>query len=153
MQGLTIRKALESENDEVARIWGESWLSIGLEAPSEKLFADLRARVPREIANGWSLYVADDAGRIAAMLAFRLRDGYLDQLFVAPEYHGRGIGKLLLQFTRKNLPDEIWLRCASLNQKAWHWYEREGFVLEREEPHPESGLMMRYYRWRKGSPA
>ena len=52
------------------------------------------------------------------MLAFRLRDGYLDQLFVAPEYHGRGIGKMLLQFTRKQLPDEIWLRCASANEKG-----------------------------------
>lgn len=57
--------------------------------------------------------------QIAAMLAFRLRDGCLDQLFVAPDYHGHGIGRMLLQFTRKSLPDEIWLRCASLNDKAW----------------------------------
>jgi ribosomal protein S18 acetylase RimI-like enzyme len=153
MQGMTIRPARTSEHDEVARVWMESWVSIGIEVASEKMLADLRARVPKEVANGWSLYVADDAGRIAAMLAFRMRDRYLDQLFVAPDYHGRGIGKMLLQFTRKNLPDEIRLRCASLNQKAWRWYEREGFVLEKEEPHPESGLMMRYYRWKKGSPA
>jgi ribosomal protein S18 acetylase RimI-like enzyme len=152
MQGLTIRRALESENDEVARVWGESWLSLGLEAAGETLFSDLQARVPREIANGWSLYVADDAGKIAAMLAFRPRDGYLDQLFVAPEYHGRGIGKMLLQFTRRHLPDEIWLRCASLNDKAWRWYEREGFVFEKEATHP-SGWTMRYYRWKKGTTA
>jgi ribosomal protein S18 acetylase RimI-like enzyme len=153
MQEVTIRRARADEYDEIARVWMESWVSIGLEIASEKMLADLRARIPREMDAGWSLYVADDAGRIAAMLAFRLRDGYLDQLFVAPEYHGRGIGKMLLQFTRKNLPDEICLRCASLNQKAWRWYEREGFVLEMEEPHPASGLMMRYYRWKKESTA
>jgi len=141
----------------------DSWVSIGLQPASEKLLADLRARVREEVANEWSLHVADDAGRITAMLAFRLRDGYLDQLFVDPAYHGRGVGKMLLQFTRKNLPDEIWLRCAKPNTKAqaseatpfferlWHWYEREGFVLEKEEPHPDHGLMMRYYRWKKGS--
>ena len=151
MRGLAIRAAGESEYDEVARLWMESWVSIGLEPASEKMLAELRTRVRTEIANGWSLHVADDAGRIAAMLAFRRRDACLDQLFVAPEYHGRGIGKMLLQFTRKNLPDEIWLRCASLNDKAWRWYEREGFVLEKEEPHPH-GLMMRYYRWKKGLP-
>lgn len=75
--------------------------------------------------------------------------GYLDQLFVDPAYHGRGIGRMLLQFARKSLPDEIRLRCASRNEKAWHWYEREGFVLEKEQLH-EHGLMMRYYRWKKG---
>lgn len=150
MQTVTIRKAETSEYDEVARVWTESWVSVGIERASKAMLAASRSRIDNEIAAGWSLYVADDAGKIAAMLAFRLRDGYLDQLFVAPEYHGCGIGKMLLQFTRKNLPDEIWLRCASLNEKAWRWYEREGFVLEKEEPHPH-GLMMRYYRWRKGS--
>ncbi|MDQ8731939.1 GNAT family N-acetyltransferase [Bradyrhizobium sp. LHD-71] len=150
MQGMKIRKVEAQEYDEVARVWMESWASVGLEPASDQLLAELRAHIDREIANGWSLYVADDAGQIAAMLALRLRDGYLDQLFVAPAYHGRGVGKMLLQFTRKNLPDEIWLRCASKNSKAWHWYEREGFVLEKEEPHPVHGLMMRYYRWKKG---
>jgi ribosomal protein S18 acetylase RimI-like enzyme len=149
MRGLTIRKARDDEHDEVARVWMESWLSIGLEQPSEAASADARARIPREVVNGWSLYVVDDGGRIAAMLALRLGDCHLDQLFVAPDYHGRGIGKMLLQFTRQHLPDEIWLRCASLNTKAWHWYEREGFVFEREAPHP-SGWAMRYYRWKKG---
>ena len=96
----------------------ESWVSIGLEPASATLLANLRARIPKEVADGWSLHVADDAGQIAAMLAFRLRDGYLDQLFVAPAYHGRGIGKMLLQFTRTNLPDEIWLRCARPNERA-----------------------------------
>ena len=96
----------------------DSWVSIGLQPASEKLLADLRARVRKEVANEWSLHVADDAGRITAMLAFRLRDGYLDQLFVDPAYHGRGVGKMLLQFTRKNLPDEIWLRCAKPNTNA-----------------------------------
>jgi ribosomal protein S18 acetylase RimI-like enzyme len=150
MQGITIRAARADEYDEVARVWMDSWVSIGLEPASEKLLAVLRARVRKEVANEWSLYVADDAGQIAAMLALRLRDGYLDQLFVDPAYHGRGVGKMLLQFTRKNLPDEIWLRCVKSNQKAWRWYEREGFVLEKEEPHPDHGLMMRYYRWKKG---
>jgi len=151
MKGITIRAALPAEYDEVARVWMDSWVSIGLQAASEKLLADLRARVHKEVANEWSLHVADDAGRIAAMLALRLRDGYLDQLFVDPAYHGRGIGKMLLQFTRTTFPDEIWLRCVKLNEKAWSWYEREGFVLEKEEPHPDHGLMMRYYRWKKGS--
>jgi ribosomal protein S18 acetylase RimI-like enzyme len=91
----------------------------------------------------------DDQGRLAAMLALHLPDKYLDQLFVAPEYQGNSVGRLLLGFTRKHLPDEIWLRCVRENEKAWRWYEREGFVFEKEQADPMTGFVMKYYRWKK----
>jgi GNAT superfamily N-acetyltransferase len=148
---LTIRPAHSDEYDEVARIWMESWVSTGLEDGSKYLLANLRARVAREIENGWSLYVADDDGRIAAMLALHLQRRYLDQLFVAPDYQGKGLGRQLLAFTRKHLPDEIYLRCVRENDKAWRWYEREGFVFEKEAADPMTGFTMKYYRWKKGT--
>ena len=83
------------------------------------------------------------------MLALHLPDRYLDQLFVAPEYQGNGLGRQLLAFTRQQLPDEIWLRCVRENEKAWRWYEREGFVFEKEQVEPMTGFMMKYYRWKK----
>jgi len=145
----TIRPARADEYDEIARVWMNSWASTGLEAASNFLLAKLRARVPLEIEKGWSLYVADHDGAIAAMLALHLSDLYLDQLFVAPEYQGRSIGRQLLAFTRQQLPDEIWLRCVRENEKAWRWYEREGFVFEKEAVEPMTGFVMKYYRWNK----
>ena len=127
----------------------ESWASVGLEDASDALLAKLRARVPMEIEKGWSLYVADDNGRLAAMLAMHVSDCYLDQLFVAPEYQGSGLGRQLLAFTRLQLPDEIWLRCVRENEKAWRWYEREGFVFEKETVDPMTDRVMKYYRWKK----
>lgn len=144
-----IRPARVDEYDEVARVWMESWATVGIEAASAPLLEKLRARVPAEVAKGWSLYVADDGGKLAAMLALHLADNYLDQLFVAPEYHGRSIGRMLLAFTRTHLPDEIWLRCVRENEKAWRWYEREGFVFEKETVEPVTGFTMKYYRWKK----
>jgi GNAT superfamily N-acetyltransferase len=151
MPSLTIRPACPDEYDEVARIWMESWVSTGLEDGSKYLLANLRARVAREIENGWSLYVADDDGRIAAMLALHLQRRYLDQLFVAPDYQGKGLGRQLLAFTRKHLPDEIYLRCVRENDKAWRWYEREGFVFEKETVDSMTGFTLKYYRWKKGT--
>jgi ribosomal protein S18 acetylase RimI-like enzyme len=144
-----IRLARADEYDEVASIWMESWVSTGLEAASNFLLAKLRARVPMEVEKGWTLYVADDNGRLAAMLALHLSDRYLDQLFVAPEYQGRGLGRQLLTFTRHHLPDQIWLRCVRENEKAWRWYEREGFAFEKEQVEPMTGRVMKYYRWTK----
>ncbi|VIO66700.1 GNAT family N-acetyltransferase [Bradyrhizobium ivorense] len=144
-----IRPARADEHDAIARIWMESWVSTGLSQPSATLLNDLRARLPREIAGGWSLFVADDHGTIAAMLALHLPTLLLDQLMVAPAYQGRGLGRHLLAFTRRQLPDEIWLKCVRENEKAWRWYEREAFVFETEAPNPVTGFMMKHYRWKK----
>lgn len=148
-----IRPARREEYAEVARVWMDSWVSTGLERASDLLLANLRARVPLEVERGWSLFVADDDGVLAAMLALHLPNVYLDQLFVAPEYQGRSLGRRLLAFTRQHLPDEIWLRCVRENEKAWRWYEREGFVFEKEAVEPMTGRVMKYYRWKKQKPA
>jgi ribosomal protein S18 acetylase RimI-like enzyme len=144
-----IRPARIDEYDEVASVWMESWVSTGLEDASNFLLAQLRARVPREVEDGWNLFVVDDGGTLAAMLALHLPKLYLDQLFVAPAHQGRSLGRQLLAFTRTHLPDEIHLRCVRENEKAWRWYEREGFVFEKEQVEPMTGRMMKYYRWKK----
>jgi ribosomal protein S18 acetylase RimI-like enzyme len=151
IQDLAIRPAVRFEYDEIGRVWMESWVSTGLDTASDGLLANLRTRIPQEIEKGWSLFVAAGGGSIAAMLALHLPKMYLDQLFVAPEYQGRSLGRRLLAFTRTQLPDEIWLRCVRENEKAWHWYEREGFVFEREAPEPAINRMMKYYRWKKAT--
>ena len=74
-------------------------VSTGLAEASPFLLANLRARIGREIENGWSLYVADAGGQLAAMLALHLPKFYLDQLFVAPQYQGESLGRRLLAFT------------------------------------------------------
>ena len=144
-----IRPARADEYDAIARVWMDGWASTGIEAASDLLLANLRARVLREIENGWRLFVADDEGRLVAMLALRPADNFLGQLFIAPDYQGQGLGKRLLAFTRQQLPDEIWLRCVRDNEKAWRWYEREGFVFEREDVNQMTGFTMRCYRWKK----
>ena len=144
-----VRPAHRHEYDEVARVWMESWVSTGLDTASDALLTKLRDRVYQEVDNGWSLFVADDGGRLAAMLAIDIPKLYLDMLFVAPEHQGRSIGRQLLAFTRTLLPDEIWLRCVRENEKAWRWYEREGFAYERDALEPAMGRVMKYYRWKR----
>ena len=145
----TIRPARPDEYDGIARVWMNSWASTELEDASEPLLAKMRARILLEVERGWSLYVADDRGTLAAMLALHLPQLYLDQLFVSPEYQGQNLGRRLLAFTRQHLPDEITLRCVRENEKAWRWYEREGFAFEKEQVEPATGFVIKYYRWTK----
>jgi ribosomal protein S18 acetylase RimI-like enzyme len=74
---------------------------------------------------------------------------YLDQLFVAPEYQGQSLGRRLLAFSRQQMPDQIWLRCVRENEKAWRWYEREGFVFEKETVELTTGFTMKHYHWKR----
>ena len=85
----TIRPARPDEYHEIARVWMNSWVSTGLEDVSNFLLAKLRARIPLEIEKGWSLFVADDGGTLAAMLALHLPQHYLDQLFVCAGISGQ----------------------------------------------------------------
>ena len=149
---IIIRHARANEYDDIGRVWMDSWVSTGLDEPSDLLLAQLRARIPREVASGCSLFVADDGGTLAGMLALHLPKLYLDQLFVAPAHQGRSLGRQLLAFTRTHLPDEIHLRCVRENEKAWRWYEREGFVFEKEQLEPMTGLVMKHYRWKRQRP-
>jgi GNAT superfamily N-acetyltransferase len=142
-----IRPAREDEFDEIAGVWMDSWVSTGLAEASAFLLANLRARIRRELENGWSLFVADDGGQLAAMLALHLPKLRLDQLFVAPQYQGHNLGRRLLAFARECLPHEIRLRCVRENEKAWRWYERESFIFEKQAVEPMTGFMMKYYRW------
>src|SRR5665811_361943 len=95
----TIRPARREEYDEIARVWMNSWASTGIEGTSNFLLPQLRARIPLEVEKGWTLFVADDGGALAAMLALQLPKCRLDQLFVAPEYQGQSLGRKLLAFT------------------------------------------------------
>jgi ribosomal protein S18 acetylase RimI-like enzyme len=144
-----IREATPQDHDALAQIWLESWYSTGLKPLFDPGLELLRQRLPEEIAKGWKLFAADDADKTVAMLAIRPRDFYLDQLWVSPAHQGHGIGRALLEFTRAQFPEEIWLRCVVENESAWRWYEREGFRFEGEETIPSSGLRMKIYRWKR----
>src|SRR5262249_22102112 len=100
-----IRAAAPADYDGLARIWLESWYSTGLKTMFDPGLATLQKRIPEEIAKGWALYAVEQDGDLAAMLALQPRDFYLDQLWVAPAHQGLGIGRALLEFTRRQFPD------------------------------------------------
>src|SRR4051794_25069301 len=98
-----IRPARTDEHEEIAASGWRAGSRPGSRTPVSSCWRN-RARMALEVEKGWSLFVADDNGRLAAMLALHLPFLYLDQLFVAPEYQGRSLGRTLLAFTRQQLP-------------------------------------------------
>ncbi len=67
-----------------------------------------------------------DGGSVLAMMV--VGPGELDQLYVAPDRLGRGIGRRLLEQAKRSSPGGLALFTFQVNARARRFYERNGFV-------------------------
>jgi len=56
-----------------------------------------------------------------------LRDEWIDQLYVDPDFTGRGVGTQLLDFAKRARPRGLRLSTFVSNAGAQRFYERNGF--------------------------
>jgi ribosomal protein S18 acetylase RimI-like enzyme len=74
--------------------------------------------------------VATFNGKVVGVLAVRHADDatWIDQLYVAPEHCGRGVGSLLIKAAMSSLARPIRLYTFQQNDGARRFYERFGFT-------------------------
>lgn len=145
---ISIRPYTPTDLEAVVTIWHDGWESTGLNAliAPEKLTGRdaLRARIPEDIAGGWTIYVACAEARPVGFLA--ISAAYVHQLFVAPAEQSRGIGKRLLDFAKGELKGGFSLTTPTASP-AVRFYEREGLKAEGTSIHPRHGLERVHMRW------
>lgn len=144
---IEIRQAEEDDLDEVARVWHESASQMDSAAFPMPTISDLRARIDRELAAGWVLYIALRNKCLVGMLALRPLDRVLDQIFVLPSEKCTGVGTRLLDEAKRAMPRGFTLRMALANHSAGRFYERRGMNFLRDGIHPISGAQVRYFGW------
>lgn len=110
----------------------------------------LRHRIDAELRSAWDLYVALRGDRVVGMLALKPGVGILDQIFVAPEEQGKGVGRALLELAKQLMPAGFHLRIDASNDQARRFYEAEGMKRLREGFHPWSGIPVHFYGWNVG---
>ena len=54
--------------------------------------------------------------------------GWIEQLYVAPDRLGQGIGSRLVDLAKTRSPDGLTLWTFQVNERARRFYERHGFV-------------------------
>ena len=94
------------------------------------------------------VFVVEMDRRPVAFMA--MREDFIDQLYVHPDFQNRGIGKALLDHARQFSPEHIWLYTLQINVNARVFYEKNGFIAEKFgiSPPPESEPDVEYH-WRK----
>lgn len=73
-----------------------------------------------------SSFVFDEAGVILGWVD--VIPGDLDQLYVRRGQTGKGIGKAMLDFAKKQSPEGLSLYTFQVNEGARRFYRREGFL-------------------------
>jgi len=76
------------------------------------------------------------------------REGYLDQLVVAPEHWGNGVADLLIEEAKRISPRGVTLLVNKDNARAIRFYERNGFVHAGEDVNPTSGRPVLRMSWK-----
>lgn len=124
----TTERLSTADGEQVARLVRRSrgqampWLPV-LHTPAED-----RAFFTGELARsgGWGVRRGGDLLGVALVA-----DGWLTQLYVAPEWQGRGIGSALLAAVRAEADEPLRLWVFARNDRARSFYARAGFTVER----------------------
>ena len=131
--GFTIRRLNADDEDElvfVCRLWrraressmGEMEARVGHTADEDLAFFRSTILVEREC---WvALGEVDGTAQPLAFLA--LEPETVENLYVDPPWHSRGIGKALLDHAKKLRPNGFTLYTFQANEGARRFYEREG---------------------------
>lgn len=126
MTSVMLRRATAPDAAAAADVWLRSFaaaLPTVVRAHSDdEVWAYFReVVVPRQEA-----WVAEAAERIVGLLV--LDDDQLSQLYLDPDWRGRGIGDRCVHLAKRRRPDGLSLWTFQVNKPAHRFYERHGFV-------------------------
>lgn len=145
---VAIRRATASDAGGIGDVWLTSWRAT-FDFPPAHPDDDVRRWLAEELVPRTETWVAvEPRGRVVALIA--LGEATVEQLYVAPDWIGRGVGGRLLDLARARRPDGLELHCFQVNRLARDFYEHRGFVpvaygdgSGNEEHQPDV-----LYRWR-----
>ena len=121
---LALRRAGPADGDAIGDVWLASWRAT-FDFPPAYPDEDCRRWLAETLLPTTEMWVATDpGGTVVAMMA--LSDAMVEQLYVAPAWIGRGIGRRLLDLAKARRPDGFDLYCFAVNARARKFYERQG---------------------------
>ena len=122
---VTIRRARDADARGAAELYLRARKAAAIPA-TVHTDDDVREWIAAHLLPNNEVWLAEDASGLVGLLA--LDGGWVDQLYVAPEATGRGIGTSLLELAKRERPDGLELWTFVSNDGAQRFYERHGFV-------------------------
>jgi GNAT superfamily N-acetyltransferase len=141
------RRARPEEARAIADVWLRSrYASIPAIPPPVHSDDEVREHFASVVLPRRELWVIEIDGCLVAFLV--LDNGWLAQLYVDPEWTGRGLGSRLVNLAKALHPNGLDLWTFQSNVGARHFYERHGFAaLETTDGANEERAPDVHYRW------
>ncbi len=146
---LEIRRATAADADAIADVYLASFHAT-YTFPLAHTDVELRRWILEAVLGSAETWVAIEERRVVGMMV--VGPGDLDQLYVAPDRLGSGIGRRLLDRAKERSPAGLSLYTFQVNDRARRFYERNGFVAEAfgDGTGNEEGQPDVRYAWRPG---
>lgn len=123
--GSTIRRATSEDGPSLGDVWLRAWRATFTFPPAHP-DDDVRRWLATEMLPRTETWVATEAGgRVVAFLS--ISTTMVEQLYVDPDWIGRGLGSVLLDIAKERRPDGLELWCFQVNHRARRFYGAHGF--------------------------
>ena len=124
-----LRPAKPEDAPDIVRVLRKSRLRFMPYAPPAHTEAEDLNWVSHSLIPSGGVTIASVEGCVVGVLAISRSDGasWIDQMYIAPEYCGQGIGTQLLRATLDSLQMPVRLYAFQENERARRFYERLGF--------------------------
>ena len=147
-EGMAIRSAVAGDADAIVDVWLRSRASsFPAIPPTIHSDHDVHAWFADVVLPTCEVWVSvAPSGQIVALLV--LNQASIDQLYVDPDWFGRGIGSCLVELAKERRVDGLVLWTFQSNHRAGRFYERHGFdVCGTTAGDNEEGAPDMQYRW------
>jgi GNAT superfamily N-acetyltransferase len=121
-----LRRADVADADAVAHVWLRSFDAALPSVRRAHTDDEVRTWLRRVVIGTLETWVVVADGAVAAVMALDGDD--LDQLYLDPDWRGRGIGDLLVMHAKSRRPAGLRLWTFQVNTPARRFYKRHGFV-------------------------
>ena len=121
-----LRPATAEDVDALTRVYLASRSAAVAMPPARHTAAETRAWVSGWFTGGSEVWLAEVHGEPAGLA--RLTAAWLDDLYVTPDFAGRGIGAALLELVKGLRPYGFALWVFASNEPARRFYRRHGLV-------------------------
>jgi putative acetyltransferase len=145
---LKLRNYAADDEDAAIELWRRTWQQAYPRIDFAERVAWWRERWRNELVPQAKIVVAEMDGVMEGFVTVDPKNGYLDQIVVAPEFWGSNIAVMLLDAGKRISPALLELLVNKDNERAIAFYEKNGFVYVGEDVNPVSGRPVNRMRWR-----